>query len=267
MTDSLSQALIRVRDWVYDNYQIAYLVGTGIILHSLLYFHPVALVLSWLAVAGLGFALEPCVNPHNLRYGWGLVKGDPTRGLTVALTFDDGPGPETGRLLDLLRRHEVKATFFCIGAQAVRYPEVVERISKEGHTLGNHTQTHRSLLSASPSQGAAEIADAQATLVRMLGKAPRLFRHPFGFRAPWTHAQLKKAGLTSVLWSVNPRDFQNPGPSVIVDRVMSALHPGAIVLLHDGREEREQTLEAVDQLIPRMREQGYRFVTAEELLP
>ena len=265
--DSLSQAIYQIRDAVYDNYQAAYVVGTGIILYTLFFHDLILLAGSWLAIIALGFLLEPCVNPHNRRYGWGLVKGEASLGMKVALTFDDGPGPDTGALLDLLAQHQVKATFFCIGTQAKLHPQLVERIAREGHVVGNHTQNHCSLLAASPTRGAREIAEGQATLGKILAEPPRLFRHPYGFRAPWTHSQLKKAGLTSILWSVNPRDFQNPGSSTITERVLSAIHPGAVVLLHDGLEGRLQTLEAVAQLIPKLREQGYEFVTVDQLLP
>ena len=110
-----------------------------------------------------------------------------------------------------------------------------------------------------------EISRAQDVFLAAGATRPLHFRHPFGFRAPWTQFHVKAASVQPVFWSINPRDFQNPGAKTIVKRVLTAIHPGAIVLLHDGREGRAQTLEALKLLVPKLREQGYQFLRVDEL--
>lgn len=265
--DDVSQGLYRLRDWVYTNYHTAYILGTGILLFHMFYPRLFLFLGLWGAAIGLGFFLEPCVEPTNVLYGGGLVKGSPSQGMTVALTFDDGPGPDTPAVLDALQELGIKATFFCIGEQVEEYPETVRRIQAEGHLLGNHTYSHRNLMLANSIDAQSEISRAQEAFVAAGVERPAYFRHPFGYRAPWTQFHVKAASVKPVFWSLNPRDFQNPGAKTICARVVAAIHPGAIVLLHDGREHRGQTVEALRRLVPKLREQGYEFVRVDQLQP
>ena len=262
--DPLSRALYAVRDWVFDHYPAAYLLGTAVILYSLTFPDIVSFALSWSVVAILGFLLDPCVNPKNQLYGGALIQGDPALGMTVALTFDDGPGPETAAILDLLREHQARATFFCIGEQAERFPELVLRMRAEGHLIANHTWSHRDLLTCGLRESQRQIVEGKAALKRITGEAPAYFRHPRGFRAPWTQFQLRAHDQSAVMWSVNPRDFQDPDCAEMLRRIEKELTPGAIVLLHDGREKRQQTVELVRRLLPWLKERGYRFVRIDE---
>lgn len=260
--DLITDLWEQLRDWVFENYRTAYMVGTWTIVYTLTFPAIHWTVLLWLVTLGIGWLLEPCVDPQNLRYGKALVEGKHG----VALTFDDGPSvPVTGQLLDLLARENVKATFFLIGENASRHPELVQRMAAEGHLVGNHTQTHANLLTLSRAAGHAELEMGGRTIASALGEPPRYFRPPFGFRYPWTFRSARSLGQEPVLWSLNPRDFHDPGPEAIVKRVLAAAKQGSIILLHDGPDHREQTLAAVEQLIPKLREQGLSFVRLDEM--
>ncbi|MBS2035012.1 polysaccharide deacetylase family protein [bacterium] len=242
--------MLQLRDWTYDHYHWAFLVGTGVICQSVFFPDPKATTLAWLGCVSAGALLEPCVNPYRQLYGRSL--GRLSEG--VALTYDDGPGPDTPALLDLLAREKVKASFFLIGQQIEKYPEVVKRIADEGHLIGNHTYSHPNLMLCSPGRTRRELERVQQQLQQLTGQKPVFWRPPFGFRSPWTQPVASQLGLRSALWTVNPRDFQDPGSQVIVQRTQEGLQPGVIVLLHDGLEKRGQTLEATARLISQLKE-------------
>ena len=263
--EPLQRAYRALRDWVYDNYHWAYVIGTGLICQALMFPSKKWALLSWLASLLLGALLEPCVNPYRQIYGRSLWRGSREHG-SVALTFDDGPDESTAELLDLLRAEGVKATFFCIGEQMARHPELVRRIHAEGHLLGNHTYSHPNLLTLSPQATEEQLRRTQSLFAELIpGFVPQFWRPPFGYRAPWTYSVAQKLGLQAALWSINPRDFQDPGVEVIVSRTMELLQPGVIILLHDGIGRRPQTVEAVRQLIPQIRARHYEFVRLDQL--
>lgn len=188
----------------------------------------------------------------------------------MALTFDDGPDPETTPLLlDLLARWNAKATFFVIGARAERHPDLMARIVAEGHEVGNHAWDHRSL----PSLDAREIeSQIDRTKALLAPHGQTLMRPPYGdqtFRVGWISRRL---GYRTVLWSVAGDDWRDDDADAIADRILSQAAPGAIVLLHDSlytceRPEyrnRAPTLKAVARVLARLPD--YRFVTVSELL-
>lgn len=260
MNDPLTRGIYQVRDWTYENYHWAYLAGTAVLCNSLFYANPAHTIYAWLVCVLLGAVLEPCVNPYRQVYGKGL--GRVSSG--VALTFDDGPSEDTPALLDLLKQEGVKATFFVIGSQVEKHPEIVLRIAAEGHQIGNHTFSHPNLMVCTPQRTRRELERVQQQLQELTGQKPTWWRPPFGFRSPWTQSVADRLGLKCALWTVNPRDFQDPGSLVIVDRVMAAMDQGIIVLLHDGLEKRGQTLEATRELISRLKEKGIRMVTLDD---
>jgi peptidoglycan/xylan/chitin deacetylase (PgdA/CDA1 family) len=260
MNDPLTRAIYQIRDWTYENYHWAYLAGTAALCNSIFYPNPAHTIYAWLLCVLLGAVLEPCVNPYRQVYGKGL--GRVSSG--VALTFDDGPSEDTPALLELLKQEGVKATFFVIGSQIEKHPEIVRRIAAEGHLIGNHTYSHPNLMICTPQRTRQELERVQKQLQELTGQKPTWWRPPFGFRSPWTQAVAARLGLKCALWTVNPRDFQDPGSLVIVERIMAALDKGVIVLLHDGLEKRGQTLEATRELIGRLKEQGVRMVTLDD---
>lgn len=256
--DPLSRLLLAIRDWTYDHYYWAFVVGTAVLCRSFFFPSLTWTCLGWVGCLVLGALLEPCVNPYRQLFGRSLWKGS---GEKVALTFDDGPGPDTAALLDLLKAHGARATFFCVGSAAEQHPDLIDRMRAEGHEVGNHTWSHANLLRSSPAATRRELSQTQ----EVLRGAVRWWRPPFGYRAPWSYPVARKLGLEPVLWSVNPRDFQNPGAEVIVQRTLAELHEGMILLLHDGPGERSQTLVATEQLLGHLRERGLQAVTVSEL--
>jgi peptidoglycan-N-acetylglucosamine deacetylase len=181
----------------------------------------------------------------------------------IALTLDDGPDPRwTPPLLALLGRYQISATFSVVGAQAVRYPELVRAIAAEGHTLSNHTYTHPDLAKLPRDQVRAQIEQASEAIARASGgPAPHLFRAPYGAWSPDIFALCAQMGLHPVDWSVDPRDWSRPGVSRISKIILSKTRPGSIILEHDGGGDRAQTVAALRDVLPRLKAAGYHFVT------
>ncbi len=190
-------------------------------------------------------------------------RGDPRRPL-VALTFDDGPHPGyTPQILDVLRRAGAKATFFVVGEQAARYPELVRAIARDGHCLGNHTQHHRRLWRLSAQEVAAEVRACNVVLQAICGRPAKIFRPPGG-RCDGTATEvIGSLGLVQTGWTLDTSDFREPGEDYIFRYTTSRMKPGAVVLMHDGA---YQSLRVLPSAITRLQRGGYRFVTVEDLL-
>jgi peptidoglycan-N-acetylglucosamine deacetylase len=186
----------------------------------------------------------------------------PCSAADVALTIDDGPDPEwTPKILALLQRLDVRATFCVIGRQAQAHPDLVAAVAGAGHLVANHTYTHRFLASATQERIRSEIGRAtDAVTAATGGKRPTLFRAPGG---EWSHAVLAEcaaAGLRPLGWSVDPRDWSRPGTTSIVRTLLGQTVPGSIILEHDGGGNRAQTLQALTVALPRLLDAGFRFV-------
>ncbi|MEV6973608.1 polysaccharide deacetylase family protein [Kitasatospora sp. NPDC093806] len=191
-----------------------------------------------------------------------VVHSTASGGRTVALTFDDGPGPATGQVLDLLAQYGVKATFCLIGKQAAANPATVKRILAAGHRLCDHSVDHPQPFAALPHDRAVhEIADAEQQIVQAGGPGTEVawFRAPGGGFTPDNQRIAADHGLRPLGWSVDPRDWSRPGTPAIVSAVQTQLKPGGVVLLHDGGGDRGQTVAALRQLLPWLVAQGYRF--------
>ncbi len=186
----------------------------------------------------------------------------------VALTFDDGPWPVyTEAVLKELEKEHVRATFFMIGRQVYRYPDLVKRIRDEGHTLGNHTQGHLYSSKSTPAVVRAQIANGQTAIQVVAGVRPKWFRPPGGIMTPAVGRETSNYGLKVAMWTVDPQDWRKPPPATIVQRVITSVKPGAVVLLHDGGGDRANTIQALGPIIRELKKQGYTFVTLEELAP
>jgi len=191
---------------------------------------------------------------------------------TVVLTFDDGPDPQwTPQVLDVLARHGVKATFFVVGTEVARYPEVVQAMVEQGHDLGVHTFTHADMAALSPWLRSLEYSQTQMALAATVGVTTPLIRFPYSSGASslddrsWPLVvEAGQAGYVVVMSSVDSRDWETPG----VDRIVEASIPphgrSGVILLHDAGGDRSQTVAALDRLIPILKDQGYRFLTASE---
>jgi peptidoglycan/xylan/chitin deacetylase (PgdA/CDA1 family) len=208
---------------------------------------------------------KPTPVDRTLRYT-GYVNRGSARRREVALTFDDGPSRYTPRLLRTLRRLHAPATFFPIGYAITGYRRPFRLLRRSGHPIGDHTMNHPLLSEFQAVRQAAEI-DGQARLLKQAGLPyPRLFRPPYGGFDATTLALLHQRRMLMVLWSVNPADYYRPGTKVIVRRVMEAVRPGAIVLMHDGGGDRSQTVAAVPRIVHKLRRRGYRVVSVPRLL-
>ncbi len=184
----------------------------------------------------------------------------------VALTFDDGPnGADTARILDVLALHGARATFFCVGRAALAQPELVRRMTDEGHTVGNHTLEHRRLAWLSPSQVVRQIVAAQQAIVSAGAPTPIWFRAPHGFKSPFLSRALRRSGLRLVAWTHGVWDTARPGAAEIARRVIARLDDGDILLLHDGGGDRSQTADALDAILHACRARSLRPVTLTEL--
>lgn len=190
----------------------------------------------------------------------------PAAGPSVALTFDDGPSPDTAPLLGELEALRVPATFFLVGRQVPGSEPLLGRMLTDGDVIGNHTWDHVDVDRAG-ADAAAQLERTNAAIAAATGGyRPCLFRPPYGRSSPQLEALVHGLGMQTVLWSVDPRDWSQPGAAAIVRRVLSAARPGAIILLHDGGGPRRQTLAAVPAIVHGLRARGYRFLTVPALL-
>lgn len=198
-----------------------------------------------------------------------IIRHVPVSEKAIALTFDDGPdGDFTPRILEVLRAHGAKATFFVVGKQVEYYPEILRQIAADGHEIGSHTYSHPKLSGLSEARLRSELART-ADLIRVAcGVAPACFRPPFGVIGAGAIQVVRDSGYAIVLWDreLDSRDWERPGVDRIVERVVSNARPGGIVLMHDGGGCRSQTVAALGKILDQLAAQGYRFVTVSELL-
>jgi peptidoglycan/xylan/chitin deacetylase (PgdA/CDA1 family) len=188
----------------------------------------------------------------------------------IALTFDDGPSESTAELLEILARHRAPATFFQIGANVRRLPEVAREVLAAGHEIGNHTDTHPLLALKSPGFIHRELARAQETVEYATGQRPRYFRAPYGVRWFGLRQAQQRLGLAGVMWSSIALDWKRRTPSV-VSKLIDGADPGAILCLHDGRVLQHRpdigvTLQALREFLPKLMEQGFRFEKVTDIL-
>ena len=197
----------------------------------------------------------------------------PADGNRIALTFDDGPcSGYTEQILDILRRHDVKATFFVCGQNVERSPEILRRIQAEGHTIGNHSYSHPFPFFRSRAFFAREIDLTQEAIEKVTGKRPKFFRPPFGARWLGLQPVVKALGLSLVNWSDTGYDWKL-GTEGIVREALKTLGPGSIILLHDGdraypsqRADRSPTVKALPAILEGAVKAGFTFVSLDELL-
>jgi Predicted xylanase/chitin deacetylase len=187
----------------------------------------------------------------------------------IALTFDDGPYPETTEpILDLLKEYHAKATFFVVGTRVERFPETIKREVAEGHEVANHTFNHYFLQKKTTEMVQNEIVRTEEALEQVTGKKPLLFRPPGGFYNEQMIAIAKKYGYTTVLWSwhQDTNDWRSPGVQKIVNKVLNNTRNGDIILLHDYVPRSMQTVEALKLILPELQKRGYEMVTVSDLI-
>lgn len=217
-------------------------------------------------LAGVGVLAYGLGSPQATLLAPAVVRGDDPA--EVMLTFDDGPSePYTGQILDVLKAEKIKAVFFLCGSSAERYPDLVRRIRDEGHEIGNHTWSHPWLHLAGRAATAAEIDRTQDVLERITGRRPVWFRPPFGVRGFALRGVLEERGMKMMLWSDRGHDGALDAAGIAAT-TLAQLHPGAIILLHDGDEakdpslvDRAATVAALPAVVAGVRRAGYRFAS------
>ncbi len=184
----------------------------------------------------------------------------------MALTFDDGPGPYTNKVLDVLQRYKVPGTFFVVGEEETYFHDATSRMVDMGETIGDHTETHANLTQLDAAGQRAEIVQQTARIAQYGAPFPRLFRPPYGSFNDTTLKILKQERMLAVYWTIDSEDWTRPGTDQIIQNVVPKAQPGAIVLMHDAGGDRTETIAALPTIITRLRAAGYRLVSVPRLL-
>ncbi len=232
---------------------------------------------SWLAGAVSFFLLSLWIGTGIFLIGIPFLSRAVTRIRTdaplIALTFDDGPHPSYSRqILGILRKHGAHATFFVVAERARQYPEIIDEIISQGHEIGNHSLSHRHLLSLSSFTVQYEdIGAAQEIIEGLSGTAPRLYRPPMGYKTPETFRAAKSLGLRVVGWKIKGWDTVLRDPERIAGHILSRAKRGTIILLHDSSSlkkrfaDRSATIDALPLILSGLGRLGLRCVTLSEL--
>lgn len=203
-----------------------------------------------------------------------IIRRGRNKDMMVSFTFDDGPHPEyTPRILDILKKFNLKSTFFVVGESAKKYPDIVKRIKDEGSEVGNHTYSHRMLPFQFKKSMVSEIKKTEDIIFNITGEKPRYFRPPRGLRNKFAVDFLQNEGYTIVSWSISSRDWIISSAQKIEDRILKLTSPGSIILFHDagsiflnyGRN-RLPTVEALPGIINGLKNKGYEIVSLRKIL-
>jgi peptidoglycan/xylan/chitin deacetylase (PgdA/CDA1 family) len=232
---------------------------------------PVALIVLWpyapwaaIGVLALSHALllYPTFRP-NVQWFGPVITRFATDRKEVWLTVDDGPTEDTEAVLELFAKHDVKATFFVKGELAERRPELVRAILDRGHSVANHSQTHPSgsFWCSLPGRVAAEIDGCNRALTQATGSAPRWFRAPVGLKNPAVHPALSRRGMRLIGWTARGFDAVVSDPEQVAARVLPDVRPGAIIVLHQGR---DHSLRVLERVIVALKERGYTLVIPDD---
>lgn len=190
-----------------------------------------------------------------------------TESKRIALTFDDGPHPYlTGRILEILDRYDVQATFFMVGVNVVNYPDAAREVIQAGHEVGNHTFSHDHMAKLSEAEVGRELGLCEDALEELCEYRPHLFRPPEGAVNAYIEHCTEDNDYALILWSLDTRDWENKNAEQIVDRVLSKIQAGDIILMHDYIGRHSQTPEALEILLPKLLAAGYEPVTVSQLL-
>jgi len=228
-------------------------------------------------VLGTGIAVAAVAAGYQSMAPTGQWYGRTFTGLNsgtkrLALTYDDGPNdPHTFRLMEILAKHNVKATFFLIGRYVKQRPDIARELVQGGHVVGNHTFSHPNLIFASAHETTMQLRECEEALADAVGEQSLLFRPPFGGRRPGTLKIARALGLEPVMWNVTGWDWKGKPADYVEQRVSRQIRGGNVILLHDGSHvafgaDRSQTMIATDRLIARYKAEGYEFVTVPEMM-
>jgi peptidoglycan-N-acetylglucosamine deacetylase len=228
------------------------------------------------ALGGTGLAIAvgagyQSMAPTGQWYGKTFT-GLPRGAKQLALTYDDGPNTlHTQRLLEVLAKHGVHATFFMIGRFVRELPEIAREVAAAGHVIGNHTFTHPLLIFENAAQTRDQLQTCESALDEVVGAHSNLFRPPYGGRRPSTLRIARGLGLQPILWNITGFDWDAPSAEYIENKVSRHVDGGNVVLLHDGSHrgvgaDRSRTVIATDRLLARYKSEGYEFVTIPQMM-
>ena len=185
----------------------------------------------------------------------------------IALTFDDGPHKyRTDEILDLLEQEDIKATFFVVGMMAKEYPDVVKRTLSLGHEIGNHTYNHTNMRTLDSAKVKDELIKTEEILYEICEYRPKLFRPPQGWCSESIAAVAHELDYDVILWNIDTLDWANNDTQKICKCITDGVGPGSIILFHDYVSESASTLKALKEIIPKLKSEGYRFVTVSQLI-
>jgi len=212
---------------------------------------------------------------HGFGYQGDIIRRVDTQKRIVTLTFDDGPHPVyTPQILDILAEYQVTATFFVVGSHVEKYPEIVERIYREGHEIGNHTYNHINVPTANAAQLSSEIFQTSIKIMELTGEYPLYVRPPRGMYDSRFRRLSELMGMRIILWSLSSQDWlETMTPEKIENRVLQRVTPGDIILFHDSGSlvksegaSRLRTVQALPGIIEGLKEQDYQIVSLTRLL-
>jgi len=188
----------------------------------------------------------------------------PNPGPAIALTFDDGPIPATLGILEILKKHEVPAAFFCIGRRVVEHPEILQQVVAQGHVVGNHSFSHHALLDFFPKQKLlAELEDTSQAIEQVIGRRPHLFRPPYGVTTPNLAYAIKQLGMACIGWNVRSLDTVVRDEQQLLAKMLTALKPGAVFLFHDSS---TATAHMLDAFLQEAKSRGFSIIPPHQLL-
>jgi peptidoglycan/xylan/chitin deacetylase (PgdA/CDA1 family) len=229
-------------------------------------------IVSGVAVAGAAtWAGFQTMWPTSQVYGRTFLGLEPGA-RQLALTFDDGPNdPYTGQMMEVLRRHGVKATFFLIGRFVQQRPEIARSLVEAGHAIGIHTWDHPNLIFVSTAEVRRQLQRTQQAILDATGVEAKLFRPPFGGRRPATMRVARACRLQTIMWNVTCYDWKAESADEIVKHAERQIRGGDVILLHDGEYhrigvDRSRSVAASDRILTRYKSEGYEFVTIPEMM-
>jgi len=218
-------------------------------------------MLGLLAISSLYVQVASVINSGPIA-----IAGTRTDHKVVALTFDHSWGNKyTEAILDTLRQHNVKVTFFIMGPWAKKYPEVAKRIAADGHEIGSHGYKHENYGNMPPEWVREDIQKAHTLIKEITGVEPKLIRPPNGHYSKKSLQVAEELGYKTIIWNIDSLDWKNPGRDVIIERVMKRLKPGGIILMH-ASDTPTQTADALPILLDKIKAEGYKIVTVGQLL-
>ncbi len=196
-----------------------------------------------------------------------VLRSVPTDGMQIALTFDDGPHPTlTPRILEILKKYDVSATFFMVGKNVINYPDAARAVLAAGHEIGNHTYSHGHVAELDEESLSDEMGLCEDVLEELCEYRPHLFRPPEGAVTEHVMRCSEEGDYTLILWSLDTRDWENKNSDDIVRTVIEKIQPGDIILMHDYIGRKSKTPEALEVLLPELLRRGFEPVTVSRLL-